>query len=59
MLTENVLGFQVVSDSAETDKNRKKENCVGNTSKVQGPLFLITRILAKRSEEILSRHRNS
>jgi len=59
MLTENVLGFQVVSDSAETNKNRKQANCLGNYSKVQGPLSLITRLLAKRSEEIYSRHRNS
>jgi hypothetical protein len=59
MLTENVVGFQVVSDTIETDKNRKEANCVGITSKVQGPLFLITRTLAKRSEEIVSIHRNS
>jgi len=59
MLTENVLGFQVVSDSAETEKNKKQANCVGNSSNVQGPLSLITRILAKGSEEIVSRHRKS
>jgi hypothetical protein len=58
MLTENVQGFQVVSYSAESDKNIRQANCVGNTSKAQGPLSLITRVLVRRSEETDVRHRN-
>jgi hypothetical protein len=56
MLTDNVVGCQVVSDGAESDKNIKQENCLGNTRKAQGPLYLITRIIYRSSGETDARH---